>query len=154
MRRVLTGCLVFALAALATGADLPLDVQATQVLEHGHLALRFKIENVSSSDVSLKNAALPWGSTQSVKVTVKSKDSGKELAQLPVMGMPALGETVLQPHQTLIGDYEVVIYGASLDALLDKGDLQVEWSYAPQASDGMSLGTYSGRVDVRPPLHP
>jgi len=153
MRRVLTACLVFAFAALATGADLPLDVQATQVVEHGHLTLRFKIENVSSADVNLNNAALPWGSTQSVKVSVKAKGSGKELAQLPVMSPPALGDTVLQPHQTLIGDYEVIIYGASLDALLDKGDLQVDWSYAPQAVDGSSLGTYSGRVDVRPPLH-
>jgi hypothetical protein len=153
MRRVLTACLVFAFATLATAADLPLEVQATQVVEHGHLTLRFKIENVSSADLSLSNASLPWGSTQSVKLSVKTKGSGKELAQLPVMGIPALGETVLQPHQTLIGDYEVVIYGASLDALLDKGDLQVDWSYAPQASDGTSLGTYSGRVDVRPPLH-
>ena len=152
MRRLLTVCL-FLLSVVAAGAGELLDVQASQVVEHGHLALRFKIENISSADVSLSNAALPWGSTQSVKVSVKTKGSGKELAQLPVMGMPALGEAVLQPHQTLIGDYEVVIYGASLDALLDKGDLEVEWSYAPQATDGTSLGTYSGKVDVRPPLH-
>lgn len=153
MRRVLTTCLAFSLAALAAAADLPLDVQATQVVEHGHLALRFVIANVSSADVNLNNAALPWGSPQSVKVSVKAKGSGKELSQLPVMSPPALGQTVLQPHQTLIGDYEIVIYGASLDALLDKGDLEVDWSYAPQAADGTNLGTYSGRVDVRPPLH-
>ncbi|HSC46736.1 MAG TPA: hypothetical protein VLG68_01475 [Gammaproteobacteria bacterium] len=153
MRRVLTACLAFALAALATGAELPLDVQATPVVEHGHLALRFVLENVSSADVNLNNADLPWGSPQSVKVSVKPKGSGKELSQLPVMSPPALGQTVLRPQQTLIGDYEIVIYGASLDALLDKGDLQVDWSYAPQAADGTSLGAYSGKVDVRSPLH-
>ena len=153
MRKLLTICLMLLSAAVASAGE-PLDVQATQVVEHGHLALRFKIENVSAADVTLDNAQLPWGSTQVVKLTVKTKGSGKELLQLPVMSPPAFGQTVLQPHQTLIGDYEVVLYGANLDALLDKGDLLVDWSYAPQASDGTSLGSYSGQVDVKAPLHP
>jgi hypothetical protein len=153
MRRFLTGWLILALSVAATGADLPLDVQATQVVEHGRLAIRFMVENVSTGDLTLNNADLPWGSGQSVRVSVKTKGSDKAIPQLPVFDPPALGQLVLAPHQTLIGDYEVVLYGGTLDALLDKGDLLVDWSYAPHAADGTSLGTYTGQVQVRPPLH-
>lgn len=153
MRRFFTGFLVLVFSAAVAGADQVFDVQATQVVEHGHLTLRFKIENVSTGEVTLNNSDLPWGSTQSVTVSVKTKGSDKAVPQLPVFNPPALGQLVLEPHQTLIGDYEVVLYGERLDTLLDKGDLVVDWSYAPHAADGTSLGTYSGRVDVRPPLH-
>lgn len=116
------------------------------------IVLMIRLTNISSQDINLYDANLPWahgtGGTAFIKLVVPDKHVPKNIPmRIPIFDY--LDTSLLIPNNsTIAGEINLSEMIPNISDLLDDADILVFWLYQPILTDGLKLSESSGVVRI------
>ena len=130
LRLLISGILALASAAeRASAAEAEaLDVEAVADAN----CLRFKAINLSSENVELQSANLPWGDRYSLTILgVPATRGASPLAVARPISIPRHGKSVISPSTQVEGEVDLRHYIQEFAVEVQKGPMLVFWAWTP-----------------------